>query len=56
VQDGWIEIGYTEGSSSFIRVLDEGGMVWEGKPRYSNVDEALEDAEKGIQSWLGENG
>ncbi len=56
VQDGWIEIGHTEGSRSFIRVLDEGGMVWEGKPRYSNVDEALEDAERGIQSWLGENG
>ena len=55
VQDGWIEIGYTEGSRSFIRVLDEEGMVWEGKTEYASVDEALENAEKGIQVWLGED-
>jgi len=55
VQDGLIEIGYTEGSRSFIRVFDEEGMVWEGKSNYSNVDEAFEDAEKGILAWLGEN-
>ena len=55
VQDGWIEIGYTEGTRSFIRVLGEGGIVWEGKTEYLNVDDALEDAEKGIKDWLGEN-
>jgi|GEM_PF-563943 len=55
VQNGWIEIGYSEGSRSFIRVFDEGGMVWEGKNTYSNLDEAFEDAEKGILAWLEEN-
>jgi hypothetical protein len=53
LRDGWIEIGYREGSSSFIRVLDEGGMVWEGKRQYANVDEALRDAEEGISACLG---
>jgi hypothetical protein len=28
VQDGWIEIGRTDYDSTFIRVLDEGGMIW----------------------------
>ena len=28
---GWIEIGEDEYSKSFIRALDEGGMVWEGE-------------------------
>ena len=38
---GWIELGPTEGSSSFVRALDIGGMVWEGEPAYASVDEAL---------------
>ena len=53
VKSGWIEIGYADGSTSFIRVLDEGGMVWEGKRKYPTMDAALEDAEKGINAWLG---
>ncbi len=51
----WLEIGYTEMSRSFIRVLDEGGMVWERKAEYQTIDDALEDAERGIQRWLGED-
>lgn len=33
---GWIEIGYGhEGYlTSFIRALDEGGMIWEGADEY----------------------
>jgi hypothetical protein len=27
---GWIEIGSDGYSRSFVRALDEGGMVWEG--------------------------
>ncbi len=33
---GWIEIGQDEYSKSFIRVLDEGGMAWDGKPDYKS--------------------
>jgi len=28
---GWVEVGQDDFSSSFIRVLDPGGMVWEGE-------------------------
>ena len=42
---GWIEIGQDEYSKSFIRVLDEGGMVWEGKPDYKSFNDALNNLE-----------
>jgi hypothetical protein len=32
---GWIEIGQDHMSRSFIRALDEGGMVWEGREHQS---------------------
>lgn len=50
---GWIEIGYEENSGSFIRALDEGGMVWEGKRKYPSIDAALKDAETGVKEWTG---
>ena len=56
VQDGWIELGCDDYSCSFVRVLDIGGMVWEGEERYETVDEALAEAEAAIAAWLGENG
>jgi hypothetical protein len=27
---GWMEIGHDDMSRSFVRALDEGGLVWEG--------------------------
>ena len=56
VQDGWIELGRDDYSRSFVRVLDIGGMVWEGEERYETVDEALAEAEAAIAAWLEENG
>jgi hypothetical protein len=38
---GWIEIGQDDNSHSFVRALDMGGMVWEGKPKYKSVDAPL---------------
>jgi hypothetical protein len=35
-------------SPSFVRVLDIGGLVWEGKTRYSTIDEAFQDLEAGL--------
>ena len=43
--DGWIELGRDEYSQSFIRVLDIGGMVWEGEERYETIHDALSEAE-----------
>ena len=56
VRDGWIEMGRDDCNRSFIRVLDIGGMIWEGKQEYEMIDEALAEAEAAITAWLEENG
>jgi hypothetical protein len=53
---GWIEIGRTDYQRSFIRALDEGGMVYEGETEYQTLDEALQALDAGIAAWLKENG
>jgi hypothetical protein len=54
-QRGWIEVGPTEGSRSFVRALDEGGMVWEGAASYPSLHAALEALEEALARWLAEN-
>jgi hypothetical protein len=56
VQDGWVEIGYTDYTRSFVRAFDEGGMVWEGAARYPSLDAALSALDAGIAAWIEENG
>lgn len=56
VGDGTIEIGYDYNTETFIRALNEGGEVWEGKSKYKTLDEALQDLEKGLADWFEENG
>lgn len=56
VQDGWIEIGRDDYSRSFVRALNIGGMVWEGKPGYPSLHDALQALDAGIAAWLEENG
>jgi hypothetical protein len=53
--EGWIELGRDEYSHSLIRVLDLGGLVWEGNKRYVSIDEALVDANQAIADWLASN-
>ena len=53
---GWIEIGQDEMSRSFVRALDEGGMVWEGQDQYDTLDAALQDLEVGLAAWMREQG
>lgn len=55
VQDGWIELGHDDFSRSFIRVLDIGGLVWEGEEEYETVEAALLDAEAAVAAWFREN-
>ena len=38
---GWIEIGDDGQSSSLVRALDEGGMVWESDDDDAMLDEVL---------------
>jgi len=49
---GWIEIGETEMSRSFVRALDIGGMVWEGAPGYPSLDEALLALDTALGEWM----
>jgi hypothetical protein len=53
---GWIEIGEVEYSESFIRALDEGGMVWEGEESYQTIDQALQDLEAGLEEIIKDFG
>ena len=50
----WIEIGYDVDSplNSFVRALDCGGMLWEGKDSYDSLDEALQDLDAGLEAVL----
>lgn len=51
---GWIEIGADAYLSSFVRALDEGGMVWEGAASYPTLDAALRALDTALQDWLRE--
>ena len=51
ILNGWIELGPTDWTRSFIRVLDEGGTVWEGKEAYETFEEAFAEAEAAIEAW-----
>jgi hypothetical protein len=55
---GYITIGHDDDSSlsSFIRAIDPGGMVWEGKDAYKTLDEAFQDLEEGLERWMREEG
>jgi hypothetical protein len=53
---GWIELGWDEYSSSMIRVLDIGGLLWEGDDEYDSVGEAMTEADNFIEQWRIENG
>lgn len=49
---GTVEIGVCYQTRSFVRALDEGGLVWKGRPRYPSLDAALADAEAGVARWM----
>ena len=55
IKDGWIEIGRNGYSTSIIRVLDEGGLVWEGGTRHRSMDEIMQEAENAIADWTENN-
>jgi hypothetical protein len=51
---GCIEIGSDGYSRSFVRALDEGGMVWEGAETYPSLDAPLRGLDSALQQWLHE--
>ena len=53
---GMAELGYDDNTNSFVRALDEGGMVWQGVAVYPTMDAALEALEAALADWYDENG
>ena len=51
---GWIEIGQDHMSRSFVRALDAGGLVWESQEDYATLDDAWQDLEAGLATWMRE--
>ena len=53
---GRLEIGsiYQLGISAIV--LDEGGVVWEGKKSYESLEGLLNEAENGIKLWIDNHG
>ncbi|MFC1961135.1 hypothetical protein ACFLYO_10535 [Chloroflexota bacterium] len=49
---GWIEIGDDDMAGSFIRALDEGGLVWESDQTYPTLDDALQAMEAALADWM----
>jgi hypothetical protein len=53
---GWLALGQDDYSRSLIRILNEGGMIWEGEDQYESVDAALRAAEAAVAAWFKEVG
>ena len=49
---GTVEIGHCGQTRSFVRLLDEGGVVWKGRRSYATLDAALADADAGLSRWM----
>ncbi len=52
---GWIEIGENDDSTSFVRALDIGGLIWESSENYETMDVALQLLEAELRKWMEEN-
>jgi len=52
LQRTFASIGHCHQTRSFIRLLDEGGMIWRGCRSYCSLDAALADAEAEVFRWM----
>ena len=51
---GWIEIGQDGMSPSFVRALDEGGLIWEGDDSGEDLDGVLRALDSALAEWIRE--
>lgn len=51
---GWIEIGQDHDSSSLVRCLDPGGLVWESQDEHHTIEAALNALENALEQLLEE--
>lgn len=40
---GWIELGQDDYSTSFVRAIDGGGLIWEGRNAYQSMEEVFQE-------------
>ena len=52
---GRLEIGYIYQLGVSAIIVDEGGVVWEGKKNYESLEALLDEAEQAIKEWIGKN-
>jgi hypothetical protein len=48
---GWMELARDDYRKSVVRVLDIGGMLWEGTEPYDSPGDAMDKAESFIAQW-----
>jgi hypothetical protein len=52
---GWIELGDDGLSRSWVRALDEGGLIWEGGDLPSqSLDETFAELDAALAAWMRE--
>ena len=56
VRQGRLEIGWEYYTDPFIRLIDEGGTVWESEKEYKTIVEALADVEAAAKKLADERG
>jgi hypothetical protein len=49
---GTIELGWCSQTKSFVRIFDEGGLIWKSGRSCRSLDVALRDCETAIGRWL----
>ena len=52
---GWVEIGLDGRNQFGVRILDEGGMIWEGGDADQSLDDLIQEAEDSLVAWLRES-
>lgn len=45
---GWVELGSTPKTRTHIRILDQGGLVWESGMRYHTIEDLLRAGEQAL--------
>lgn len=55
-EQGYIEVGYDPNTDTWVRALDEGGMVWSGGSQEQTPDAWLQAVEDGLRAFMDAEG
>lgn len=54
--EGYVEIGHEPNTDSYVRALDEGGMVWSGGHRDGSLEDWLQALDAGLADFMEAEG